>query len=81
MKIALGSLCALCWILLAAACSGSDVIVPPTEEFGGPEFAAVVVNTDLAVGRERIAFGVVRSDGPPLEAENAIVRTYYLPPE
>ena len=80
MKIALGSLCALCWILLAVACGGSDVIVPPTEEFGGPEFAAVVVNTDLAVGRERIAFGVVRSDGPPLASESAIVRTYYLPP-
>ena len=65
---------------MTAACGGSDVIVPPTEEFGGPEFAAVVVNTDLAVGPERIAFGVVRRDGPPLEAESATVRTYYLPP-
>ena len=66
-------------LALVIACGGSDVIVPPTEEFGGPEFAAVVVNTDLAVGRERIAFGVVRRDGPPLEAERATVRTYYLP--
>ncbi len=80
MKKSLWSLCTLCLILLGVACGGSDVIVPPTEEFGGPEFAAVVVNSDLGVGRERIAFGVVRSDGPPLEAENATVRTYYLPP-
>ena len=75
------TLCTLCLILLAVACGGSGVIVPPTEEFGGPDFAAVVVNTDLAVGRERIAFGVVRRDGPPLEAESATVRTYYLPPD
>lgn len=80
MNRTLWSLCTLCLIVLLVACGGSDVIVPPTEEFGGPEFAAVVVNTDLAVGRERIAFGVVRRDGPPLEAESAIVRTYYLPP-
>ena len=79
MEKALWPLCTLCLIILAIACGGSDVIVPPTEEFGGPEFAAVVVNTDLAVGPERIAFGVVRSDGPPLEAESATVRTYYLP--
>ena len=75
------TLCTLWLIVFAVACGGSDVIVPPTEEFGGPEFAAVVVNTDLAVGRERIAFGVVRRDGPPLEAESATVRTYYLPPD
>ena len=76
----LSTLCSLWLIFLMVACGGSEVIVPPTEEFGGPEFAAVVVNTDLGVGRERIAFGVVRRDGPPLEAESATVRTYYLPP-
>ena len=80
MKKTLCSLCTLWLISLAVACGGSDVIVPPTEEFGGPEFAAVVVNTDLGVGQERVAFGVVRRDGPPLEAESATVRTYYLPP-
>ena len=77
------ALCALGLILLAAACGGSEsggVIVPPTEEFGGPEFAAVVISTDLAVGRERLAFGVVPRDGPPLSAERATVRTYFLPP-
>ena len=76
-------LCALCLILLAVACgsSGSNgVIIPPTEEFGGPEFAAVVVTSDLGVGKERLAFGVVSRDGPPLTGESATVRTYYLPP-
>ena len=78
-----GRICSLAAVLLLLAvvvsCGGSDVIVPPTEEFGGPEFAAVVVNSDLGVGRERIAFGVVRRDGPPLEADSVTVRTYYLP--
>ena len=54
--------------------------MPPTEEFGGPEFAAVVVTSDLGVGKERLAFGVVTREGPPLQAESATVRTYYLPP-
>ena len=76
----LWSLCTLCLILLAVSCSGSDVIVPPTEEFGGPEFNVAVLASDLGVGRERIAFGVGRRDGPPLKAESATVRTYYLPP-
>ena len=54
--------------------------MPPTEEFGGPQFAAVVITSDLAVGRDRLAFGVVSREGPPLQAETATVRTYYLPP-
>ena len=76
------------WILVSAitavltvACGGSDVIVPPTEEFGGPEFAAVVVTSDIGVGKERLAYGVVRRDGPPLQADSATVRTYFLPPD
>ena len=54
--------------------------MPPTEEFGGPEYAAVVVTSDMAVGRERLAFGVLTRDGGPLRADSATVRTYYLPP-
>ena len=73
-------LAVLMLVVMTIGCGGSDVIVPPTEEFGGPEYAAVVLASDLGVGRERLAFGVVRRDGPPLRAENATVRTYYLPP-
>ncbi len=65
---------------LAAACGGTEVIVPPTEEFGGPEYAAVVVTSDMAVGKERLAFGMLTRDGGPLQADSATVRTYYLPP-
>jgi hypothetical protein len=72
--------CILLVLVLLGACGSPDVIVPPTEEFGGPEFAAVVLASDLGVGRERLAFGVVRRDGPPLRAESAKVRTYFLPP-
>ena len=74
------TLCSLWLIVLAIACGGSGVIVPPTEEFGGPEFAAVVITSDLGLGRERLAFGVVSRDGPPLAGDSATVRTYYLPP-
>ena len=76
----LAPLWSLCLIAILAACGSPGVIVPPTEEFGGPEFAAVVITSDLAVGKERLAFGVVSRDGPPLEAERATVRTYFLPP-
>ena len=81
MKKSLRSLCTLWLILLAVACGGSEVIVPPTEEFGGPEYAAVVVTSDMAVGRERLAFGVITRDGGPLRAEQATVRTYFLSPD
>ena len=75
------SWCSLWLIVLAIACGGSGgVIVPPTEEFGGPEYAAVVVTSDLALGENRIAFGVVSRDEGPLQADSATVRTYFLPP-
>ena len=82
-RIPIWLLWVLCLAPLAIACSSSgndSVIVPPTEEFGGPEHAAVVITSDLAVGSERLAFGVVSREGPPLEAESATVRTYFLPP-
>ncbi len=78
------SLYSLCLIILAIiACNPSQsntIIIPPTQDFGGPKFSAVVITSDLAVGQERIAFGIVPRDGPPLRAEQATVRTYYLPP-
>ena len=40
----------------------------------------MVLTSDLAVGKERLAFGVVSREGPPLSGESATVRTYYLPP-
>jgi len=83
MKKALASLIALWLLAMSLACGGSDaagVIVPPTEEFGGPEFAAIVVTSDLGVGKDRLAFGVVPREGPPLQADTATVRTFYLPP-
>ncbi len=76
-------LAALGLIALSGACGGSEsggVIVPPPEEFGGPDFAAVVITSDLGIGQERLAFGVVSRDGPPVTGERATVRTYYLPP-
>ncbi len=76
------SICALFLTLFVAACGGSDevIVVPPTEEFGGPQFAAVVITSDLSVGRDRLAFAVRAREGPPLQAETATVRTYFLPP-
>lgn len=77
----LAALLAMLALALLAACSESAVLAPPTEEFGGPEFAGVVVNSDLGVGQERLAFGVLQRDGPPLMGKQATVHTYYLPPD
>ena len=40
----------------------------------------MVITSDLGVGKERLAFGVGTREGPPLRAESATVRIYYLPP-
>ena len=68
----------------AAACNPAppaSPIIPPTEQFGGPQYAAIVLTSDLAAGRqERLTFGVVSRDTGPIQAPTAAVQTYYLPP-
>ena len=71
-------------VLLAAGCASGDaptaIVVPPTEEFGGPQFSAIVISSDLAVGDDkRLSFGVINRDGMPVRAAQAQLRTYLWP--
>ena len=71
-------------LLLAVGCDAgaqsTPIAVPPTEEFGGPEFSAVVVSSDLAVGvSNRLTFGVLDRDGMPVRAAQAQLRTFFWP--
>ena len=46
----------------------------------GPEVSAIVITRDLALGRNRVVFGLVDLSGMPVRAEEAPVRALYLPP-
>ena len=63
-------------MLLAAACSSETSI-----EIGGPQFSAVIVTTDLAVGPNRVVFGLVDREGMPVRPAEVQVKAVYLDPE
>ena len=64
----------LLFLISAPGCSAGG-----PEEYGGPDYAALVITSDMAVGRSRVAFGVADRDGFPVRAREATVRVYYLP--
>ena len=73
-------------LLLAIACSTSAP-APPTaashalaEPPGGPEYSAILVTSDLAVGANRVAFGIIDRDNMPVRTPQAQVQLVYLPP-
>ncbi len=68
-------------LILAVGCgSAATPTIPEDVEFGGPEFSAIVVSSDLAVGDDnRLSFGIVNRDGMPMRASQAELRTYYWP--
>jgi hypothetical protein len=68
-------------LLAVAACSSDyEPIIAEQEEFGGPAFSALVITTDMAVGENRVAFGVADREGMPVRVDNATVRSYFLVP-
>ncbi len=76
-------------LLFVAACTPSadpiisDEATPSPEEIGGPDFSALVITTDMAVGKNKITFGVMDREGMPVlesASGNATVRTYLLVP-
>ncbi|MDA1128016.1 MAG: hypothetical protein O2913_04860 [Chloroflexi bacterium] len=64
-------------LLLAAACS-EDPIISDEQEPGGPQFSAIIVTGDLAVGRNRIVFGIIDREGMPVTGESAEVEVHLL---
>ena len=76
-------------MMLTAACSsqssGDAVTSAPNEtgvgEIGGPQFSAVIITTDLAVGPNRVVFGIVDRQGMPVRPAEAQVQAAFLDPE
>jgi hypothetical protein len=71
------------FILAAVACSTAAPTRPaeaPTMPLGGPEFSAILVTHDLAVGVNRVAFGLVNRDNMPVQTPEAQVQAVYFPP-
>ena len=46
---------------------------------GGPSYSVIVIASDLSLGSNRVAFGLIDRDGMPLRSENAQVEAVFLP--
>ena len=69
--------------MLLAACSATPTVAPvakPPPVQGGPDYGVIVITTDLALGSNRVVFGIVDRDGMPVRGQQAQVRALYLPP-
>jgi hypothetical protein len=81
---------ALTVVLLAVACAPSapaqPTVTPTTapDELagppGGPEYSAILVTSDLAVGTNRVSFGLIDRDNMPVRTRQAQVQSVYFPP-
>ena len=69
-------------ILLVAACSSGsdDPIISSEQEAGGPEYSAIIITTDMAVGESRVLFGVVDREGMPVPGAASDIGIYFLVP-
>ena len=73
-------------LFLLAACTASATstpltISPTSTPFpAGPEVSVIVISTDLAVGANRVIFGLVDRDGMPVRTPQAQVKAAYLLP-
>ena len=67
--------------LLVLSCGGSpDVNDPLGQPAGGPPVSLVVANSDLAVGENRVSFGLVDRDYMPVRPQSVDVRAVYYEP-
>ena len=69
-------------LLLIAACSSDsdDPVISSEQQAGGPEYAGIIITTDMAVGVNRILFGVTSRDGMPVAGTTSEVGAYFLVP-
>ena len=71
------------WLLLAVACSGAPASTPipaATPLPPPPEVNVIIITQDLALGSNRMVFGLVDRDGMPLRRDKAQLRAIYLTP-
>ena len=72
-------------MVLASACSSapseSTSDAPTSVAFGGPKFSVVIVTTDLGVGTNRVAFGLMDREGMPIRPAEAQVTASLLDAE
>ena len=69
-------------LLLIAACStgSDDPIISSEQQAGGPDYSGIIITTDMAVGVNRILFGVINRDGMPVTGTTPKVSAYFLVP-
>ena len=68
-------------LLIAACSSGSDdPIISSEQQAGGPEYSGIIITTDMAVGVNRILFGVINRDGMPVPGPTSEVGAHFLVP-
>ena len=68
-------------LLIAACSSGSDdPIISSEQQAGGPEYSGIIITTDMAVGVNRIVFGVINRDGMPVPGTTSEGGAHFLVP-
>ena len=70
-------------LLMVAACSAAPTATPVAtgpQVQNGPDYGAIIVTTDLAVGTNRVVFGIVDRNGMPVRSQQAQVRALLLSP-
>ncbi len=66
--------------LLAAACTPAAPGDPLAQPPGGPPVSLVIANSDLAVGDNRVSFGLVDRDYMPVRPDSVALRAVYYEP-
>jgi hypothetical protein len=71
-------------LLFVLACTttapGQEPPTPTVLTLGGPDYSVILVTSDLAVGTNRVSFGLIDRDGMPVRTAQAQVQSVYLPP-
>ena len=69
-------------LMLVTACSSNsnDPIISSEQQSGGPDYSGIIITTDMAVGENRILFGVIDREGMPVPGEASEIAVYFLGP-
>ncbi len=70
----------LALILALGACASPAPTLTPTPPPANPQFSAILASQDLAVGPNRVAFGLVDLNGMPVRTDEAQVQAVYFAP-